>query len=122
MVEHAEVTDFKASHSFEERLSESSSVLSKSQGYCPVVIVKAENCAYSIPDKKYSVPATATISYLLFNLRRTLYLRKQDGLFLHLGKLALSPSTRVGALYQDFADEDCILYLVVTSQEDKGTC
>jgi hypothetical protein len=122
MVEHAEVTDFKASHSFDERLSDSASVLSKSTRYCPVVIVKAEKCAYNIPDKKYSVPATATISFLLFKLRKTLYLRKQDGLFLHLGKMALSPSTRVGSLYQDYADEDGTLYLVVTSQDDKGTC
>lgn len=121
MEEHDEVTDFKASISFDERLSQSSYVLGLNPGNIPIVIVKAANCNYPIKTLKLSLPSAYSISHVLSQLRRKLYLRKQDSLFLYFGRRCLMPGQRIGQLYGKYADEDGVLYLVVASQEDKGS-
>mmetsp|Transcript_14143 Transcript_14143/g.26606 ORF Transcript_14143/g.26606 Transcript_14143/m.26606 type:complete len:123 (+) Transcript_14143:34-402(+) len=122
MEEHVEVTDFKASISFESRLSQSTNILTNYPGTVPVVIVKSDRCRYDLKTIKLGFPSNSTVSHVLFNLRKKCFLRKEDSLFLYHGQKLLGPGLRLGPLYQELSDDDGVLYLVVTSQEDKGSC
>lgn len=120
MEECPEVTDFKASISFEARLTDSNRILRDSARNVPVIVVKSANCDYNVSTTKLSLLRALSIAHVLFQFRKRLYLRKLDSLYLYYGRQLLLPSMRVGQLYDEYADEDGILYLVVASQEDKG--
>ncbi|KAL5784800.1 hypothetical protein ACOSQ2_007192 [Xanthoceras sorbifolium] len=115
------VKSFKGEFSFDERLEESKSIISKYPDRVPVIIERYART--DLPDMektKYLVPRDMSMGQFIHILSSRLHLAPGKALFV-LVKSTLPPTaSRLDSIYESFKDEDGFLYMCYSSEKTFG--
>ena len=114
---------FKQDSVFENRTKESSRVLEKYPERVPIIIERSENSKHlTIIDKnKYLVPKDLTMSQLLWVIRKRMYIRKEQSVFLLSESGTIFAGTEyVSTVYENNKDPDGFLYLKYANENTFG--
>ncbi|CAG9318050.1 unnamed protein product [Blepharisma stoltei] len=115
-----EVKEYIQSIPFEERLQRSTQMRIDNQGKIPAILIKAKSCTYKLPVQKFSIDGSMTMGSLLFALRKYIWLKPTEGLYVYIKDTLPMLNSRLADLYERYKEEDGFLYLVCAHQEDKG--
>ena len=66
------------------------------------------------------VSETLTLAELLYSIRKTLKLKKTEGLYLYISDRLPPLNLSIGQLYLRSVETDGFLYITYMTQEDKG--
>ena len=84
--ENDEVKAYKNSISFETRYYKARKILEQSPGKYPAILLRAKRCNYNLNNYKYILDGSMTIGSFVYTIRRHLWLRKNQGLYLYIGE------------------------------------
>ena len=111
---------YKQARSFEERCSESRTMLNRYSDRVPVIIEPKGN-APEIDKRKYMAPKDITFSQLIYVVRKRLLMQPDQALFFLLSDRTLvTASSTLGDLYTRHVDEDGFLYVSYTLENTFG--
>jgi|688.fasta_scaffold424955_2 GABA(A) receptor-associated protein len=114
--------NFKREFSFQERVEESSRVLSKYPDRRPVICEKLNN-QKDLPDidkKKYLVPYDLTMGQFMYVIRKRINLRPEEGLFLFINNQIITYTSIIGHIYEYSKDPDGFLYVYYAKENIFG--
>jgi GABA(A) receptor-associated protein len=118
----------KREKSFEERYHTTVRILQRYPGRVPIYIEKAKGASgvVDLEKNKYLVPREFTMGQFLFTVRKRLSLKPSEAIFVFVvnganpqGILA-NTSTFLSELYNNYADEDGMLYMVYNIENTYG--
>ncbi len=106
-------SSFKKDYTFDERLTESSRVISKYPDRVPIICEKSSHKNLEdIDKKKYLVPSDLTMGQFVYVIRKRLKLKAEESLFLFINNSVLaSTSEIIGDAYYKYKDPDGFLYI-----------
>lgn len=102
---------FKDEFSYENRLTESSRIMSKYHDRIPVIIEKGPNTNIAIDKRKYLVPKDLTIGQLIHVIRKRIKLKPEKALFLFINNMIPPTSTLMHVIYEEHKSDDNFLYI-----------
>ena len=97
----------------EQRLKESTEILSKYPDRICIFIEKKDTCK-SLPDldkKKYLVPKTITVAQLIFVIRNKIKVTKETALFFYVNRRIINGDTTMDELEYNYKSPDGFLYI-----------
>ena len=115
----------KISHkekTLEQRLKESTEILSKYPDRICVFIEKKDNCK-TLPDldkKKYLVPKTITAAQFIFIIRNKIKITKGVALFFYANNLIINGDVEMNEINGNNKSPDGFLYIKYTSENCFG--
>lgn len=115
----------KISHTektFEQRLSESTGILSKYSDRICIYIEKIERCK-SLPDlekKKYLVPKTITAAQFIFVIRNKIAVPKEQALFFYINNRIISGNVVMSEINDKYRNSDGFLYIKYSGENCFG--
>ena len=130
-MEKVEISEYKASIPLEARRLACEQAVKAHPGMVPVIVLKSKTAKFQYYEssrhltQKYFLPRfilnpQLSIGTLLYALRKSLKLHKNQGFYLFLDQLLPHLDAKIGELHQRFRAEDGFLYLVATQDVDKG--
>jgi GABA(A) receptor-associated protein len=113
---------FKQQFSLQNRVKESSRILSKYPDRIPIICEKAnnQNDLPNIDKKKYLVPFDLTIGQFMCVIRNRMRLRPDESLFLFVNNEIVSGSSIIGYVYEQLKDPDGFLYIQYAKENTFG--
>lgn len=112
---------FKSTHSFEQRLQESTRIIQKYPERIPIICEKAKNSNVTDLDKsKYLVPCDLSIGQFMFVIRKRMKLASEQAIFLFVNNSIPSTSSSVLQIYDSYKDEDGFLYITYSGENTFG--
>lgn len=115
---------FKKRTAFEDRIEESTRILSKFPGRIPVIVEPARFDSKTIPmiDKtKFLVPGDLTLGQFVFIIRRRLTLPAEIALFMFVGGSLPTTNTLMRELYSTHKDRDGFMYATYSGENTFGS-
>lgn len=115
------VGTFKETHTFEDRRTESSRILSKFPGRVPVVVERAAKSIIPPIDKaKFLVPADLTVGQLIYVIRHRLTLPPEMALYVFVDGIMPTTGTSMREVYHAHKDADGFLYMLYAGESTFG--
>ena len=112
--------NYKEAFSFETRKAEAEEIRRKYPDRVPVIVEKAPKALLGDIDKnKFLVPSDMTIIQFMYVVRKRLGMTPELALFLLVNGTLTPTSTTMGALYEEYKEEDSYLYVAYS---DQSTC
>jgi GABA(A) receptor-associated protein len=113
---------FKYQYTFEQRIKESTRILSKYPDRIPVICEKSKSSGNlpTIDKTKFLVPWDLTVANFIFIVRKRLNLRSEDAIFLFIGNNIMSTSCVIGEIYRYNKEEDGFLYIQYSKENTFG--
>jgi GABA(A) receptor-associated protein len=113
---------FKKKYTFEQRLKESTRILSKYPDRVPIICEKSKSGGALPPiDKtKFLVPWDLTVANFIFIVRKRLNLRPEEAIFLYIGDNIMSSSCVIGEIYRYNKEADGFLYIHYSKENTFG--
>jgi len=115
--------NFKKKHTFEERKTESTKIIAKYEERIPIIVYKDPKCKnlQEINKNKFLAPVDLTLGQFLCVIRKRIELGDAEALFVFVNEETLAPTSKtIGALYNDYKDEDGFLYMLYCSENVFG--
>ena len=114
---------YKQKKTLEERLSESSRILSKYSNRVPIIVERANNCN-NIPNidrSKFLVPGDLSMGQFLYVIRKRIKLDSYKSIYLFVNNVVLLPSSSIMSnIYEKYHDEDKFLYISYAGENTFG--
>lgn len=117
------IQNFKRQFSFQNRIEESSRVLTKYPDRKPIICEKLSN-QRDLPDidkKKYLVPNELTVGQFLYIIRQRLHLRSEEAIFLFINNKIVSSSANIEQIYYQEREPDGFLYVKYSKENIFGS-
>ncbi|KAL9273843.1 Autophagy-related protein [Drosera capensis] len=112
---------FKDELTFEERLKESTDMMTKFPGRVPLIAERyARTDLPELEKKKFLVPKDMPVGQLVHILSNRLHLEQGKALFIFVKNTLPQTSSLMGSLYESFKDEDGFLYLCYSTEKTFG--
>ena len=112
---------FKQKHSFEDRVSESSRVLTNYPDRIPIICEKSkQNDLPTIDKNKYLVPRDLTIGQFIYVIRKRICLQPEEALFLFVSNRMVSTNSIMNEVYNLYKDNDGFLYIQYAKENTFG--
>jgi GABA(A) receptor-associated protein len=113
---------FKNQYTLEERIKESTRILSKYPDRIPIICEKSKSSGLlpSIDKTKFLVPWDLTVANFIFIVRKRLNLRAEEAIFLFIGDNIMSSSTIIGEIYRHKKEDDGFLYIQYSKENTFG--
>ena len=112
-------SQFKEKHTFEERVKQSSNILTKYKDSIPVFI-DFTNISKPIEKSKYVIPNGFTVGQLLTAIRMKMTLSPACALFVFIHNRLIPVTTVVSTIYESNKDEDGFLYVCCSEENTFG--
>jgi GABA(A) receptor-associated protein len=113
--------NFKKKYTIEERKSESDRVLKKFPDRIPIICEKNKKCSAPEIDKnKYLVPNDLTIGQFIYVIRKRMFLRSEQSLFIFINGKIFGNATMICSIYEQNKDEDGFLYISYANENTFG--
>ena len=112
-------SQFKEKHTFEERVKQSSNILTKYKDSIPVFI-DFPNISKPIEKSKYVIPNGFTVGQLLTAIRMKMSLSPACALFVFIHNRLIPVTTVVSTIYESNKDEDGFLYVCCSEENTFG--
>ncbi len=115
------IRPFKKQFTLQERIKESSRIISKYPDKIPLICEKAKTKNIPSMEKcKILVPWDLTVGNLIYIVRTKLKLKPEDSIFLFVGNNMMSASCVIGEIYNHQKDEDGFLYIEYSKENTFG--
>lgn len=114
---------YKQLNSFDDRLKEAESILTKYEDRVPIILEKCPNSTCIIPDvdkNKYLVPKELNMSQFCHVVRKRMKLPPEQALFFFINNSIISGQKAIGKLYEEHSDEDKFLYISFSGENTFG--
>ena len=114
--------NFSDKFTFQERLSESTRVITKFPDRIPIVCEKnkLDMTCPDIDKHKYLVPRDITIGQFIFVIRKRINLAPNDALFLFINNSIFSSNITINSIYDANKNEDGFLYVTYSKESTFG--
>ena len=115
--------NFSDKFTFQERLSESTRVITKFPDRIPIVCEKnkLDMTCPDIDKHKYLVPRDITIGQFIQVIRKRIpTLPATDAIFLFIGNNIFSNNTTINSIYEEKKNEDGFLYITYSRESTFG--
>jgi GABA(A) receptor-associated protein len=113
--------NYKKSHSFEKRTSESNKMLEKYPERIPIICERIDNSIDEIPKGKFLVPKNLCISDFMYVIRQKIKLSPQKSMYLFVNNNTLVPTSSViNLVYEKHKDKDGFLYITYGGESTFG--
>ena len=112
--------NFKDQHSFEKRVEEASRIMTKYPDRIPIICERLTKKIEQVDRKKYLCPVDLTLGNFLFVIRKRLKLSSDKAIYLFINNSILPVSHNLGAIYDQYKDEDGFLYIRYDSESTFG--
>jgi GABA(A) receptor-associated protein len=114
--------DFKKSKDFKKRRTEAKIIKKKYPNRIPVICEIHQDSRYKINlDKtKYLVPLDINMAHFLHVVRTRANLMAEDAIFTFINNQLPPISANMESLYEEHADEDGFLYIMITTESTFG--
>eukprot|EP00246_Nothoceros_aenigmaticus_P007136 TRINITY_DN20777_c0_g1_i1.p1 TRINITY_DN20777_c0_g1~~TRINITY_DN20777_c0_g1_i1.p1 ORF type:complete len:120 (-),score=33.06 TRINITY_DN20777_c0_g1_i1:137-496(-) len=113
---------FKNEYTFEERAAEAARMKARYGNRVPVIVEKASRTDVQDMDKKkYLVPVDLTVGQFVHILSKRLKLQPGEALFIFVGDVLPQTAAMMGAVYEEYKDEDGFLYVTYSGEKTFGT-
>ena len=103
--------NYKKSHSFEDRISESSKLLEKYPNRIPIICERIDKSIEELPKGKFLVPKDLCISDFMYVIRRKIKLKPQNSMYLFVNNKLVPTSSVLSIVYESHKDDDGFLYI-----------
>lgn len=120
-MEKLEIREYKASIPLEARRQNCEQIMQSHPAHTPLIVLKSKGSKFRWQSQKFILPYDMPIGTVLYAIRKSLKLGKNQGLYLFLDEMLPHLDARVGDLHQRFKAEDGFLYLVAAHDADKGS-
>lgn len=115
------MSNFKATHSFEQRKGESTRIRSKYPDRIPVIVEKAEKSTLGDIDKhKFLVPNDLSVAQFVYIIRKRLKLTPEKAIFLFVNNNLPPTSESMSVIYKNFKDDDGFIYFLYNGESTFG--
>jgi hypothetical protein len=117
---------YKKIKSKDERIRESNAIMARNSCYIPVIVeTEDKELAKKLLKRKFLVPHDATVSHLLFSIRKQIKVDCTKAIFIFCNNVLLSGSKSVGEIYEEFQknnldSEDRFLYIQIQQENTFG--
>jgi GABA(A) receptor-associated protein len=113
--------DFMEKFTLEERISESSKIMSRHPDRVPIVVEAKKNSNLQDLDKhKYLVPKEMTIGQFLYVIRKRLKLKSNQAIFVFVDNKMPATSELIVTLYDRSKNEDGFMYMLYSGENTFG--
>jgi GABA(A) receptor-associated protein len=121
---------FKELHDFAKRQAEAEKIRRKYDDRIPIIVERAHKAdIVDIDKKKYLVPGDLTVAQFTYVIRKRIKLSAEQALWVFVEheengkKTQILPPTShtLNAVYEDYKDADCFLYLTYSGENVFGT-
>lgn len=108
---------YKQSTPLEKRLVEGEGMRLKYPDRCPVLIERVPQSELGdLEKKRFLLPNELTIGQMYFLLRKRLGLFANQALFIFINDVVPASCSTIGALYNEFHDDDGFLYVAYSDE------
>ncbi|XP_038721859.1 autophagy-related protein 8i-like [Tripterygium wilfordii] len=108
-------------HSFDERIKESKSIISKYPDRVPVIIERYSRTDLPEMEKtKFLVPRDMSVGQFIHILSSRLHLRPGKALFVFVKNTLPQTASHMDFIYETFKDDDGFLYMCYSSEKTFG--
>ena len=115
---------FKYSHSYEDRLKDSTQIRVKYPDRIPVICEKntsiKKNTLNQLYKKKYLVPMDFSLAQFMFLIRKNIKIAPNEAIFLCIGHIIPPTNSQFIYLYEQYRDADGFLYVTYTAENTFG--
>ncbi len=111
---------FKDKYSFEKRLNESTSIISKYPNRIPIIVERFNHSLPEIDRKKYLAPSDLSVGNFLYVIRKRIKLNAEKSLYLFFNDKLLPVNTLLEAAYDKHKDDDGFLYIKYCEESTFG--
>lgn len=115
------MTRFIETHSFDQRLEESTKIRLKYPNSVCTIVEKSPSSNIAIMDKKkFLIPKDLTIGQFIYVLRKRIHLHPSEAIFIFIDN-TLPPSTAtIGSIYEKYQNKDGFLYMEYSGENAFG--
>lgn len=103
--------NYKKSHSFEDRISESSKLLEKYPDRIPIICERIDKSIEELPKGKFLVPKDLCMSDFMYVIRQKIKLPPQNSMYLFVANKLVPTSSVLSSVYESHKDKDGFLYI-----------
>lgn len=112
---------FRAEHTSEQRLAESSRIKEKYPDRIPVICERNERSeVQDIDKKKYLVPSDLTVGQFVYVIRKRLKLPPEQAIYIFVNGNIPATSALMNTVYNDHVDADGFLYMTYSGENVFG--
>ena len=112
--------NFKETYPLDERRAEAGKIRRKYPDRIPVIVQKAPKALLGDIDKnKFLVPSDLTVAQFMYIIRKRMSITPEQVFFLFVNDVLPATSATMGAIYEEFNEEDSFLYVAYS---DQSTC
>ena len=107
----------------EERLKESSRILSKYSNRVPIIVERVQNCnnIANIDRNKFLVPGDLSMGQFLYVIRKRIKLDSYTAIYLFVNDTVLIPSSDLmSSIYEKYHSDDKFLYISYAGENTFG--
>ena len=119
------MSNFRTTHTYEKRRSESQRILAKYPDRVPVICEKNPKSEVPPIDKmKYLVPQNMTVGQFLYVICKRIFgkLSSEQAVFLFVNNKLPSTAALISTIYDENKDEDGFLYVTYSGENTFGVC
>lgn len=117
------MNDYLTRHTLDERMNESSRVLTRYGDRVPVIVQRQEGND-KLPDldkHKYLVPSDMTIGEFVYIIRKRIRLSQDQAIFIFVNNVLPPTSACISQVYNDHKNEDGFMYIVYSGENTFGS-
>lgn len=114
------IAAFKRRYSLEARRSIVNQVIKKYPDRVPIIVMKGDKRLPELPRPKYIVPRDITLSKFIYEIRKNMYLRPEQAIYLFVNNMLPPCNMMMGEIYDRWKDEDGLLYIIYSSENTFG--
>jgi GABA(A) receptor-associated protein len=116
------MSDFKARHSFVNRVAEFERIRQRFPGRLPIIVERALRATDAPPltKQKFLAPEGMSVGQFLYVLRKNMELPAEKALFIFCGDMLPTTAMQMKTLYHEYRDKDGFLYLSYSSESTFG--
>jgi len=114
---------YKQKKTLEERLKESSRILSKYSNRVPIIVERVQNCnnIANIDRNKFLVPGDLSMGQFLYVIRKRIKLDSYMAIYLFVNDTVLIPSSDLmSSIYEKYHSDDKFLYISYAGENTFG--
>jgi len=115
------MTEYKKTHTFNDRYKESTRVREKYPDRIPIIVERAKNSRLPEIDKsKYLTPGDISMGQFTHVVRKRLNISQEKAIFLFTGNILAPTGALMSQIYDEYKDDDHFLYFTYTGENVFG--
>lgn len=115
--------EYKNDHTFVERHNDATKAMKRYPGRYPIIVGFRDEAAakeFNLDKYKFVVSQDWTISDFLHRIRQRITVEAGEAIYIFIGNTLVTPSKTVLQVYNEMADDDGFLYIIICKENTYG--